>query len=1008
MKKRFLPFSLLLVIMILGQSLMADQGGHYVPRVKGSSSVEAYLSSMRVNQHTGMIDPAWLIAAAKQSERSAKGNEIYWLSMGPNNMGGRTTSVVFNNANPNEVYIGSMGGGVYLTYNMGVSWHKIGDNLMVSCMTQAADGTIYVGTGDGGAAYDYNGMSDLNYGNSFVGTGLYTIKNNVMTLVPGTSPTTNNDPEGEWSYINDIAMRGDVVVAATSDGVRYLKDGAWHYAQHRGENLTGSAIQVKVGNDPQQTVVASVDGKIYVGSLENMICKSSPNMVDIVGPNGIDSIATAPSLLDIAVAMDDNHSMIYAATINNNGKHNAFYLSEDKGESWRIILPEVNEEFGHQVYDGPDKEGFGLYNHGLVVDPWNPDHLYVTARNLWYLERPVSDPDGYYMALQLSSSASLHEGVNAFVFDPRPEKNLVYVGTEGGIYQANKVDNTYFAYVNCNRGYISTRCLGVAPSGEISRVVGGLLDHGPVLVKGDDALNNMETGEHLLPVLSGGHFQTINDPLGEPYEFDNDYNAGSCAVSLIQPEAIIVTAFDVSSDKSGARLGRTEDGGANYDFANFTTDDTFDPDFSGYYMPIAYWESFHDNNSADSVWFKCKKDLHVNEWVQCISHNGDYPFNYQLPIEMHYNATNPNHSDSLLVQDPVSTKLIVPSLKSGSSYYIYYTLDAIQFSKLADWYRIATITGYPTCMAFSADGDNVFIGTLDNGLYRISNLRHAVDASTAHPDSANFAPRVSEIALPITDQCITSIAVFTDDPNKIVVTLGNYGNNNYVLYSKNALAVNPTFMGKQGNLPKMPVFSSVFTSTYDGGTQGHVLIGTDHGIYRTTDITATSPVWTLESENMGDIPVMEMKQQLIHQETQYVTTLIDSVPTVTTFMGTNNQGVIYAATYGRGLFRCETYRQHSGADVPETPSVTTQQSKLNMYPNPVRDEAKVCFELNDNAMVSYQVYDMSGRLVKMESVGNYTEGKHELNVNMSDLAKGAYVLRLNAGSRTLSAKFMVF
>ena len=62
MKKRFLPLGLLLVIMILGQAVMAGQG-HYVPRAKETTSAEAFLSSMRVNQHTGLIDPAWMIDA---------------------------------------------------------------------------------------------------------------------------------------------------------------------------------------------------------------------------------------------------------------------------------------------------------------------------------------------------------------------------------------------------------------------------------------------------------------------------------------------------------------------------------------------------------------------------------------------------------------------------------------------------------------------------------------------------------------------------------------------------------------------------------------------------------------------------------------------------------------------------------------------------------------------------------------------------------------------------------
>ena len=171
MKKRFLPFSLLLVIMFLGQSVMADQGGHYVPRVKSGAGFEAYLNTLRVNQQTGMIDPAWMIAASKQVENSTKdySDEIYWKSMGPDNMGGRTTSIVYNNANMNEVYIGSMGGGVFYTWNLGISWHQVGENLMVSCMAQAEDGTIYVGTGDCGVANDYNGMTDLNYANSFIG-----------------------------------------------------------------------------------------------------------------------------------------------------------------------------------------------------------------------------------------------------------------------------------------------------------------------------------------------------------------------------------------------------------------------------------------------------------------------------------------------------------------------------------------------------------------------------------------------------------------------------------------------------------------------------------------------------------------------------------------------------------------------------------------------------------------------------------------------------------------------
>ena len=1006
MKKRFLPFSLLLVIMILGQSVMADQVGHYVPRVKNCSSAEAFISSMRVNQHTGMIDPAWLIAAAKQSENNSKdyADIVYWHSMGPDNLGGRTTSIIYSLDHPKWAYIGSMGGGVYFTWNDGISWHQVGENLMVSCMAQAADGTIYVGTGDGDAAVDYNGLADIGHENSFLGSGLYAINpaDNSMTLVEGTSPVDNTDPAGEWSFINDVAVDGDLVIVATSDGLRYLEDGEWKYARYiteeRGkENLVGLAVEVKVAKD--HTIVASVDGNLYIGTIDDLVCKSASSDQPQTNPAtivGLTAIGTAAGLLDIAVAPSDEN-VIYAASINARGNHAKIYCSQNKGESWNIILPSVNANYGHQVYGER-----GLYNHGLVVDPENPDRLYVLGYDLWLLEKPTSDTAGYYMALQLSSYTSLHTGINAMAFYPKDhplgERDVIYIGTDGGIYKAVKEDATYLSFVNCNRGYITTRCLAVAPSGKNTRVVGGILDHGAVLIEGQDGLNNMETGELLYPELTGAHFGA----------FDDAYNAGPCAVSVIQPKAIIIT---INDEDGKGRLHRTEDGGLNYDFANFAANlnDGDGPSYSGYRMPIAYWECFDDDYSVNYVWFKCKMDQQAGDTVQVLSDNGKYPFDYVVPFDMHYDTVSPLHSDSVLVRDPLSTKLVVAS-KKNNDHEIYYTLDGIRFDRTVEWYKIATISAYPTCMTFSADGDNLFIGTGSNSIYRISNLRQAVDEnSLAYPDSSIFVPEVTLIELPVSGQMVTSLASFTDDANKLVVTLGNYGNDNYVLYSNNALSDTPSFSEKQGEgLPKMPVYSSVFTSTYDGHSKGHVLIGTDHGVYRTTDITASTPVWTLESDNMGDVPVLDLKQQLISQEERSYTTYMDGeVVGVTNFPATNNQGVIYAATYGRGLFRCETYRQESSTSVPETPAAIAQ-SKLIMYPNPVRDEAKISFELNNNAMVSYQVYDMSGRMVKMETLGNFVQGKHEANVDVNGIAKGAYVLRLNAGSYTASVKFMVF
>ena len=422
-------------------------------------------------------------------------------------------------------------------------------------------------------------------------------------------------------------------------------------------------------------------------------------------------------------------------------------------------------------------------------------------------------------------------------------------------------------------------------------------------------------------------------------------------------------------------------------------------------MPMALWEGFEVENSTDSVWFKCTQNQVVGEEVQCFSHNGEYPFTYELPVNMTYDTVNPDLSDSLLVPDPVMAKLFLPNA-SGSKHNIFVTFDALQFNKVADWYQIASITGTPTSMVVSVDGDVLFIGTKQGKLFRISNLKAVVDANTANTTTAITA----EIALPTT-QCITSIAISDEDNSKVVVTLGSYGNDTYVLYSDNAMDDDAVFEARQGkHLPKMPVYSSVYTVYKYTNKEGqlvkedHVLIGTEHGVYRTTNIGSSLPEWTAEMKMMGDVPVLDMKQQKVLKEDQKV--IINGVETI--FPGVRNHGIIYAATYGRGLFRCETYHTfYAPQDVNETPA-PTNKSKLVMYPNPVRDAAKVSFELNSNTSVSYQVFDINGRMVKVENAGNYSAGKHEINVSVDGLAKGTYVLRLNAGSQSSSVKFMVF
>ena len=944
--------------MILGQSVIADQGGHYVPR-KQTNNAESYMGSLRANQKTGLVDPADMLKAMQApASKETNSDPLYWINMGPDNMGGQTTAIVYDNkknahGNPNGiVYIGSKGGGVFKTYNYGVTWHQVGDlNLMVSCMVQDENGVIYVGTGDGDAAATYNGIGQQGYDNSFIGTGLYALNNDEFEQL--VAPT-----EDAWQFINGLAIADGKLLAATNEGLMYSNDGGHNWSTA----VEGNAIAVTVG--PDNTIAAAIDGHVYVG-------RNVAHLVDHTGTtNALQGDSLLPQvtdgMIDLAFASSDAN-ILYASCIGSDGNHVGIYVSRDKGTTWATALPTVANNQGHNVY-----EGRGLYNHGIVVDPENAELVYVLGYNLWSLT--ATSNNGYYIANQLTTqsyyylSDYIHVGLHAMVFNPNNSQEC-YVGTDGGIYKATG----RFTFSNCNRNYTTSRMFSVAPSGKDTRVLAGGLDHGTVYIPGDAEGNTLETGFWINP--SG-------DNMGL---FSEASNAGSCAISAINANTFFVTA------KEG-KMERTQTAGEDWISTNFTSaiTSTMFPSTSSFRMPILLFENYNNELNPETTWYFNETGHHqdAGTTVQVISNN-KYPFDYTLPS---YLAAG----DSIEVHDPVTSYFFVASTET-----FLMTRTPLQFDKEAKWYKLADKThsgfrGDPLCMDITADGDNVFVGFKDGKLFRISGLNSVVDEHTGSITDSLYAATVTQITLPIDGQCVTSVAVDPQDNNKVLVTCGNYGNDAYVFYSTNAMAEEPTFVSKQGNLPKMPVYSSVIDMT-----TGDVIIGTERGIYRSKDLTT----WTPDSEALGSIPVMELKQQRAYREDAITVNHTDEGDFVTEYPGVHNTGIIYAATYGRGVFRCENYKKDFASVSENSDDININ---LNMYPNPVSSQATLSFDLKESCNVSYQVFDMTGRMVMNQNMGRMSEGEQQININAENLSSGSYILRLNQGAKNNSVKFMVY
>jgi hypothetical protein len=185
-----------------------------------------------------------------------------------------------------------------------------------------------------------------------------------------------------------------------------------------------------------------------------------------------------------------------------------------------------------------------------------------------------------------------------------------------------------------------------------------------------------------------------------------------------------------------------------------------------------------------------------------------------------------------------------------------------------------------------------------------------------------------------------------------------------------------------------------------------VILGTEQGIFISENIGGT-PTWEANQSGIGNVPVFDLKQQLINKTADTVRLINGPEITVLNYPGTNNYGIIYGATFGKGLYRCNQYRRPVG--VFENPSkAKNQQLNVRVYPNPVNGIAFVDFELSKNSSVGYSIFDLTGKVMQQKNIGVKSAGKIQLELPVNELKQGSYILRIESAETTGVVKFLVY
>ncbi|HXB10783.1 MAG TPA: T9SS type A sorting domain-containing protein, partial [Bacteroidia bacterium] len=656
---------------------------------------------------------------------------------------------------------------------------------------------------------------------------------------------------------------------------------------------------------------------------------------------------------------------------------------------WYLIGPGGSMSFNPYSVGGGDQ---GTYDNTLAVAPDNAGKLLLGGTTLWsWQQRFATDTVGYWTSLTTyggfpGDPYHIHPDEHAIEFDPL-HPNIVYVGCDGGIYKS--LDGGV-SWQPMNRNYNVTQFNAIAVSPFVDPIhgegiMGGTQDNGTPYING-----SLYYYEDQAADLSGGDGGGAAISYVNPNVFFTSIDYGT---SLARGSNLSGVAFPGNFYNSTVGLNK----GANIDSVAGLGSGCF-------VLPVALYENISDPFTVDSIIWIADSAYGTGHVVYPISPNGGIPYPYTLPVSV-------AKGDTIKVQNTVVSKLATGFSASNG---VWMTMQAADLSDAVIWMPIGGPKSKPDgfngndavhCLHWTPDGDAIFVGTEAGQFYRFSNLDSIRD--TSYNTGATYSVKKGNGAIvanalckvisknlgstfspSITGRDILSISVDQYDGNKVVVTVGNYGlTNSYVYYSNNALSAAPTFIQKQGSgLPNMPVYSSIL-GLYKSGFPNSVVIGTEHGVYSTKDITVASPVWTPENNGAANTLVLAMKQQTLPP---YLC---------------NNSGNIYMSTHGRGFW-------YSGTLGPIPASVQNvspadQNGNLKVYPNPMSTEGTVEYTLASEDNLTLTIYDIQGREVQNVTVGKQAQGKHILPISTEKFSNGTYLLNITGSNFHKTTRIVV-
>lgn len=462
---------------------------------------------------------------------------------------GRNPALAVDPTNPDIVWAGAAGGGVWRSTDAGAHWLAKSDLLpSLAVGAIAIDPTtraVFVGTGEGNVGQD-----------NFAGSGVYRSRDD------GTSWQRVDANVADASATTAIAIGGGRIFVATNKGLFRSIDGGDSYQDvvlptdvagtAPGTSTTANIVSdVRIHPARTDEITAAVGwrkgaaGGSTGAGLYRSTTGGAPGSFTRMAPTGFGtaSISNDPigrTSLGYAVGQGQDHDIMWAV-IEDPGLErgdlktgvpppvvsstlNGVYRSADDGQTWDLKATWETLAASPGEGQGPGVATYGpgigsWYNQWIAVDPFNAEKVLVGLEEIFMTTAGANTPGtaswdtiGRYWntcAAGFSvdcgaagvgpyASATIHPDQHAFAFAALPNtRERLYVGNDGGVYRQDVArgagyDNANWIQLNNTLG--TTQPFYAAMSGD-GTVYAGFQDNGTVKIDPTGRADEVYSGD---------------------------------------------------------------------------------------------------------------------------------------------------------------------------------------------------------------------------------------------------------------------------------------------------------------------------------------------------------------------------------------------------------------------------------------------------------------------------------------------------------------------------------